>query len=215
MNQPSDPKTGRCFTLIELLVVIAIIAILASMLLPALSRARNAVKTAKCSNNQRQIMTALFMYTDDNNDFGPWARKAANLDIWWNSLIYPYISNNATYYLTDRSSVFTCPSFMEMAPDALISMGFSHMINNYFAGQAVSINISKIRKPGNKIYFMDGNGYVVVALAQVNPSGTYYARYRHNGKINFAMSDGHVETTGWKITNGNGYTDNGIYSLKP
>jgi prepilin-type N-terminal cleavage/methylation domain-containing protein/prepilin-type processing-associated H-X9-DG protein len=59
---------SRAFTLIELLVVIAIIAILASLLLPALNRSKQAAWVGTCLQNQKQLMTAWIMYADDNRD---------------------------------------------------------------------------------------------------------------------------------------------------
>ncbi len=87
---------NRAFTLIELLVVIAIIGILASLLLPALSRAKAAAHKAVCLNNQRQIGIARQLYANDNDGFLVTGEA-------WNSLL-------CYSYLDGQTNLFNCPA---------------------------------------------------------------------------------------------------------
>ena len=83
----------KSFTLIELLVVIAIIGILASMLLPALNKARASAIKSNCAGNLKQIGTALFLYAGDNEYFPPAKQDGFDLPNLnsWNWLTMPYL----------------------------------------------------------------------------------------------------------------------------
>src|SRR5688500_18430912 len=92
------------FTLIELLVVIAIIAILAGMLLPALGKAKQKAQSIQCVSNERQILVATKMYTDENNGkhivtylFPPYTKGLLT----WFQLVQPYLSS---------TNVLLCPA---------------------------------------------------------------------------------------------------------
>ncbi len=79
----NEKNAGQfCFTLIELLVVIAIIAILAAMLLPALSKAREKGFSISCISNFKQIGLGYMMYAEDNNDYFPITSEIANGEKW-------------------------------------------------------------------------------------------------------------------------------------
>lgn len=88
------------FTLIELLVTIAIIGILASILLPALSRAREKGRVASCSSNLKQIHTASLAYSGDNGDKIPYAvlRWRPGTAITWDDLLFKYLGGDGARY---------------------------------------------------------------------------------------------------------------------
>ncbi|MFA6102655.1 MAG: DUF1559 domain-containing protein [Victivallaceae bacterium] len=105
------------FTLIELLVVIGIIAILASMLLPALNKARELAKMTSCLNNLKNISIGSISYSEDNNGMLPYAfiRPTAIEGLTWSGLICPYVGikprkTSGYFWEPAKFMVFACPS---------------------------------------------------------------------------------------------------------
>jgi prepilin-type N-terminal cleavage/methylation domain-containing protein/prepilin-type processing-associated H-X9-DG protein len=116
----------QAFTLIELLVVIAIIAILASMLIPALGGAREKAQSAACMNNLRQISLSFQLYTDDSDNYMPAPWTSANdvvanppySHFWWAGTNDTDVQHSAPYYADtvinggwSTVGAWDCPSY--------------------------------------------------------------------------------------------------------
>jgi prepilin-type N-terminal cleavage/methylation domain-containing protein/prepilin-type processing-associated H-X9-DG protein len=101
VGQSRIESVGSAFTLVELLVVMAIIAILAALLLPALSRAKGQGKGAVCRSNQRQIAMAAFAYTADNTDWmNPLQTAVPNsaVETTYRVILWDYVGHMASIY---------------------------------------------------------------------------------------------------------------------
>jgi prepilin-type N-terminal cleavage/methylation domain-containing protein/prepilin-type processing-associated H-X9-DG protein len=212
-------KKKSTFTLIELLIVIAIIAILAGMLLPALTKAREQSRRADCTNRLKQCALALLIYADNNEAFLPKVNEDP-FGYWYSAVALEtgYVQKRADYSHSDevksggRNSILRCPSDPpgddgKSLPNFGINMRNSTMPTGGWTGLE-GRKIVKVKSPSKVMMISDSFGNSAKnsiinsggpALAfrfhpQCNANMTYFHDFaRHNNGLNSAMVDGHVQ----------------------
>jgi len=187
-------KPQRAFTLIELLVVIAIIAILASMLLPVLGKAKEDGIRLRCVNNIKQLGLAMQMYADDNNSLLPAPHGS---EVWNATDFLPWSQMMVAYY--NNTNLLTCPSYTQL---------FTKSPFNYFMGaraayidansNTASVNFKNILYPSSFVLSGDCNyGFDTTDADPDNyTQDTLFANLPpkgHNGWLNVLFADQHVK----------------------
>ncbi|MCC6821042.1 MAG: DUF1559 domain-containing protein [Verrucomicrobia subdivision 3 bacterium] len=190
MEKPASIHRLPAFSLMELLVVIAIIALLAALLLPSLSQAKERGKRIACVSNLRQIGIATQLYADETKSYPPaWIDSTTR----WMDLIKTQLAKNAGVYL--------CPSDPQrIAVTWDTNVFLSYGINTFnLSGKDYcfwyGVKADNVRRPSNTILFADctpGKYYCGGGSSFTNP--VVDVDYRH-AKKSFvaACCDGHVE----------------------
>ncbi len=193
----------RCFTLIELLVVVAIIALLISILVPALQGAREKAKAAVCLSNLRQMGIALQLYGMDYNEQIPPSDcpfADSPEESWWLHSLLPYSKAKLLYRCPcDRSKNFlnwSDPCDVERADE----LRWSSFATNGLLDDPNYNSPSKVGRPAQVIWVLETPEDVAGSI-HVHPENYGWgadpnndiAHDRHSGRSNYLFVDSHVE----------------------
>ena len=205
-RRPRSPARQRRpgFTLIELLVVIAIIAILAALLLPALSRAQEFAKSIQCLNQLRQISLATRLYAEENEDSFPRSQHSAiaNKQLPWERALAPWLGvrGGSTAWTNLLQNLYHCPNDQKSGH---LSYGLNYYVelgdeDDYPGKPQTWRKFAQIAKPANTVLYTE----VSIAADHVMPALSWLttadaendvAWQRHKQKSNYAFVDGHGE----------------------